>query len=102
MSKYQIDSIIDVSKYDSLSQDLFKSKAEYDFKLGNSSLTLASDNEIITHFNKNREKFEQLKEDFVTNYVSKGGFSFDFKNDEKIKGQMSFNISEAIDLFLQK
>jgi hypothetical protein len=50
MTDVQVDSVIASYKYDTLGQTLFRSKMEYEFLLGNSRLTLASDNELISHF----------------------------------------------------
>ncbi len=41
---------------------LFSSRAEYDFLLGNTKLTLALDDDIIKHFLENKAAFETLKD----------------------------------------
>lgn len=66
MSDTQIDSIIEKSKKDSTNFSMFKSKKEYQFELGNSRLTLASDQEIIDHFKKNETEFNRIRDLFIT------------------------------------
>lgn len=84
----QIDSIIKVANNTSMTNCLFNSREEYNFKLKNTELILSSDNEIIAHFNANRKKFESLKLNFGANYASKRGGSYDIEEDEQLLVQM--------------
>lgn len=48
---------------------LFTSRAEYEFMLGNISLTLASDSQLVAHFKKNKAAFETLKDNLLKNGI---------------------------------
>jgi len=62
LSPEQVDSILNIQYTDSSKKaPMFTTKEEYVFELGNTNLTLASDNEIIAHFNKNKAEFERIK-----------------------------------------
>lgn len=61
MTDAQIDSIIDFSKNDTLGRGMYKSRMEYEYELGKYGLIIASDNELISHFEKNRSIFEMIK-----------------------------------------
>lgn len=61
MTKAEIDEIIELSKSDTLSYGMFKSRMEYEHMLGETGLIIASDNELIAHFNNNRSEFEFIK-----------------------------------------
>ncbi|PTQ92637.1 hypothetical protein C8P68_11114 [Mucilaginibacter yixingensis] len=67
MKPAQIDSIIASKPVDGVDQRIFKSKEEYQFVLDNSSLTLASDDKLVAHFNHHRQLFEQLKDELLAN-----------------------------------
>lgn len=60
MTETQIDSLI--------ANGAFKSKEDYDYQMKNMRLTIALDDEIIQHFNDNKEKFESLKNE-LSNYI---------------------------------
>lgn len=66
MTESQVDSLVTSSNHDSAGYSLFNSKAEYDFQLGNSRLTLASDEELISHFQSNKLQFEQIKDEVIS------------------------------------
>jgi hypothetical protein len=61
LSPKGVDSLIAISKKDTAENAMFKSREDFDFQLGNLNLILASDSEIIDHFNKNKIEFERLK-----------------------------------------
>ncbi|PHR22026.1 MAG: hypothetical protein COA38_18535 [Fluviicola sp.] len=65
MTPTQIDSIIVQSKNDSTGHAMFRSREEYEYELGNSRLTLASDQEIINHFKKNEKEFNRIKDEIL-------------------------------------
>jgi hypothetical protein len=77
----QVDSIIKAPHNDTSDFRMFKSKEEYQFLLGNTGLTLASDRELIAHFNKNKAGFEDIK-----NKLLAKGFMKDKESLEKMKG----------------
>ena len=62
LSSKKVDSLIAISKKDTTSNSMFKSREDFDFQLGNLNLILALDSEIIDHFNKNKIEFERLKD----------------------------------------
>jgi hypothetical protein len=62
LSSKTVDSLISISKNDTSEYSMFKSREDFDFQLGNMTLTLALDSEIINHFIKNKIEFEQLKD----------------------------------------
>lgn len=59
MKSNEVDSIIALSARDK-SESYFSSRAEYEFELGNTGLTIASDNELIEHLKKNEKLFNLL------------------------------------------
>jgi len=71
MTEQQVDSIIVQSQNDPKGNAIFKSREEYEFELGNSRLTLASDQEIINHFEKHKEVFNRIKNDVLVELESK-------------------------------
>lgn len=90
MTAVQIDSVIAAPQIDSVDRRDFKSREEYEFLLGNTGLTLASDKELIEHFNKNKEKFVALK----NNLLAKGLLSHHdttdlIKSNPEIKKQVT-------------
>ena len=62
LSPKKVDSLIAVSKNDTTGNSIFKSREDFDFKLGNVNLILALDSEIIEHFHNNKVEFERLKD----------------------------------------
>lgn len=105
MTPQQIEEVIEKSKNKKKNDySMFNSREEYDFLLGNSTLLLELDDNIVQHFNKNEAEFERIKnialeelesekgdgekskillEDFKQEYrklfitsVSSGGFQF--------------------------
>lgn len=66
MTAAQVDSIIALSQNDTLGISLFKSRKEYEFQLGNTGLTIASDRELIVHFKKNEKEFERIKDSILS------------------------------------
>jgi hypothetical protein len=66
MTPAQINKIIAEPKHKGKDYRIFKSREEYSYLLNNTELTLASDDKIIGHFQKNKEAFEQLKADYLT------------------------------------
>ncbi|WP_342644760.1 hypothetical protein [Mucilaginibacter sp. CSA2-8R] len=68
LSPKQVDSIIAAP---GKAGKLFKSRAEYEFMLGNTTLTLASDSQLVAHFTKNKATFESLKNDLLKNGILK-------------------------------
>lgn len=59
----QVDSILNIQHTDSTQKKpMFLTRDEYEFTLKNTNLTLASDKEIINHFNKNKAEFERIKD----------------------------------------
>lgn len=61
MTDTQIDSIIFLSQEDTLGRGIFKSREEYDDKLGNCGLIIASDQDLIAHFEQHKTTFEAIK-----------------------------------------
>ena len=61
MTDAEVDSMIILSNNDTLGFSIFKSKKEYKHLLGQTGLTIASDNDLISHFKKNKSTFEVLK-----------------------------------------
>ena len=57
----QIDKMIEKSKTKNGKDEIFKSKEDYQFYLGNLKLTIDLDENIINHFLKNQVEFEKLK-----------------------------------------
>ncbi|RWY52264.1 hypothetical protein [Mucilaginibacter gilvus] len=66
MTPAQIDKIIAEPLRKGKDHRIFKSRDEYQYLLNNTELTLASDDKIVAHFQKNKEAFEQLKADLLT------------------------------------
>lgn len=58
----QVKKIIKEAASDTLGIGLFKSREEYEFMLGNTSLTIALDADIIRHFEEHRAEFERIKD----------------------------------------
>lgn len=59
LTKKQVDSII--SRPDDDGYRVFTSREEYKFLLGNTGLIVASDRQLIDHFERNRKKFNKIK-----------------------------------------
>jgi len=85
MTAEQIDSLILKDK------KTFKSKENFYQKLENIKLTLALDDTIISHFEKNREKFEELKNELE---------NIEFNKEEK--SSRKINLGEQIKVEYQK
>ncbi len=88
LSSKQIDSIIKNPPVETKGKKMikFSSRDEYNFLLGNAKLTLALDDSIASHFEKNKEKFEKIKELAFKQMekAKKGDFDVQFfKNLEK-------------------
>lgn len=62
MSEEEINQNIEKAKTSPQNYGLFASREEYEFEVGNIELTLASDNELIAHFNKNESLFNSVKD----------------------------------------
>lgn len=89
MTPMQIDSIINQTKNDSTRHILFKSREEYQFELGNATLTLASDRDLISHFRKNEAEFERLKELLLSrDIMSKRRGVMEIKRDDSVHVEM--------------
>jgi hypothetical protein len=61
MTPEQIDEIINKPKTERTEYEIFHSKEEYDFELGNAKLTIELDDNIAKHFMTNQVEFERLK-----------------------------------------
>jgi hypothetical protein len=61
LTQSQVDSIIASPYTKSRDNRMFKSKEDYRYMLGNTSLTLALDSALIAHFKENQKSFEALK-----------------------------------------
>lgn len=61
MTPKQIDEIINKKNSERTEYEIFHSKEEYDFELGNTKLTIDLDDNIIKHFLANQTAFERLK-----------------------------------------
>jgi hypothetical protein len=70
LSPHQVDSVIAVRHTSKKDSRMFKSREEYQYLLGNTDLTLASDSILISHFIKNKNAFEQVKAVLVTKNVT--------------------------------
>jgi hypothetical protein len=87
----QVDSIIASPPVTVNGEDMrmFKSKEEYQFLLGNTGLTLASDKELIAHFYKNKGAFVRLKNELIKKGILNQKDTIDLiKNDEKISKEV--------------
>ena len=64
MTPAQIDALIarESAEKDTDKGGAFRSRADYDFALGNSSLILESDNHLIAHFQKHKTEFERIRD----------------------------------------
>ena len=62
MSPAEVDRAIASAGRDTLGVDMFRSKAEYEFRLGSLEMLLASDRELIAHFNSHEQEFERIKD----------------------------------------
>ncbi|MDA3844087.1 MAG: hypothetical protein PF588_06940 [Candidatus Kapabacteria bacterium] len=58
----QVDELITESNQSDNGIEMFASKDEYDFRLGNAKLIIALDDNIAAHFLKNKSKFEMIKD----------------------------------------
>jgi hypothetical protein len=65
LSPQQVNRIIALAHQPGNNDKIFSSWEEYQYLLGNSSLTLASDQELIAHFNKNKATFIRLKNELL-------------------------------------
>lgn len=65
MTPAQINKMIAMPLHKGKDYRIFKSREDYSYLLNNTALTLASDDNIIAHFQKNKGAFEQLKVDFL-------------------------------------
>lgn len=88
LSPKQIDSIIKNPPVETKGKKMikFSSIDEYNFLLGNAKLTLALDDSIANHFEKNKDEFEKIKELAFKQMEKKKKSTFDdkfFKNLEK-------------------
>ena len=80
MTEKQIDSLIETDKKN------FKSRKDFERQFENIKLTLDLDNSIIQHFQKNREKFEQVKKELLNIEIDSNEKSYRKINlGEKIK-----------------
>lgn len=62
MTPEQVDEMIEKSKKNKIDDfEMFKSRDDYNFQLGNVKLTLELDENIINHFLKNQAEFDRLK-----------------------------------------
>ena len=75
MTPAQINKMIVMPKRKGKDYRIFKSREEYNYLLNNTELTLASDDKVIAHFEKNRISFDQLKVDFLAS-ATKGKRNF--------------------------
>src|SRR5690606_16732463 len=85
MTEEQIDTLIQQDK------ETFKSKEDFYQELDNIKLTLALDDTIIEHFEKNREKFEELKREIQNT-----------KFDKDEKSYRKINLGEQITIDYKK
>lgn len=69
-SPQQVDSVIAARHTVKKDNRMFKSKSEYQYLLGNTSLTLASDSALILHFNNNKDAFEKTRETLVAKGIT--------------------------------
>jgi len=65
----QVDSVIASPHTKAEDHRLFKSREEYRYSLGNTSLILSLDDDLIAFFNKNKRAFEDLKNVLVAHGV---------------------------------
>lgn len=70
MTHFEIDSMIRLSNSGNSDHYLFKSKEEYLFELGNTQLTIQSDQEIIEHFLQNENEFNRIKDKIIRDIQS--------------------------------
>jgi hypothetical protein len=92
MAQAQIDSVIASPGTDKP----FKSQRDYKNMEGNMKLTLASDNELIAHFTKNKQAFESLKNELLAKGIMETSGLKEMNNadnlDEKVKGLFLSNV----------
>lgn len=66
LTPLQVDEIVkSAAKSKKGRSPLFTSKEDYEFELGNATLTLESDAKIIEHFRKNKKAFERIKDSAI-------------------------------------
>lgn len=73
LTPQQVDDMIKSYKEDTTNKKniLFTSKEEYEYELGNTSLTIGLDDKIIEHFLKNKAEFERIKDSVTKELQSK-------------------------------
>lgn len=92
MTFQQVDSIIDTSKKKKKDDfAMFTSREDYNFQLGNATLTLELDDNIAKHFATNQAEFERLK-DFALTQLEK----------EKVDEEGSVRLIESLKSDYQK
>jgi len=81
LSPKQIDSIIKNPQEEIKGKKVIKftSRDEYNFLLGNAKLTIALDDSIVNHFEKNKDEFEKIKEIAFKQMKKKKKSTFDDK-----------------------
>ncbi len=81
LSPKQIDSIINNPQEEIKGKKVIKftSRDEYNFLLGNAKLTIALDDSIVNHFEKNKDEFEKIKEIAFKQMKKKKKSTFDDK-----------------------
>jgi len=64
LSAEQVDSILTYAENNKDKKEylLFSTREEYEFELGNTGLTLETDDNIIEHFLRNKNEFERIKD----------------------------------------
>jgi hypothetical protein len=64
ITEKEIDSILNIK--DKQKKEMFESKEDFKYQLENIKLTLEFDDNIVKHFNENKDKFEKLKSKIMT------------------------------------
>ncbi len=87
----QVDSLVALPPFEIDGKDMrtFKSKEDFQYQLGNTGLTLASDKELVAHFTQNKIAFENLKNELMVKGIMKQADTADLvKSDDNIYKQV--------------
>jgi hypothetical protein len=98
LNSAQVDSLISIPPdKNGIDHREFKTREEYNFELGNTSLVLASDDSLIAHFNKHKALFNRIKDELMAkDIMSVADGTKDMKGIDNIRQQMrSLFISEV-------
>jgi len=99
LSKTQVDSMLNIPPdRNGIDHRDFKTREEYNFTLGNTTLILAPDDTLIAYFKKNKALFNTIKDELVAKGIMKTtDGTISMKDIDNIRAQMrSVFIDEAM------